>query len=192
MNRKTIFLTKHHTNRGRFLRVKNSTINMLIILSLTSIFLFNSISFAFCLSESFEVPALEQVSKKVNIQNGEYVSASFIVSGARNEDHNKVVLFVNDPHGDEIYEYRIEGPEYNGVSSTSFSFKATDSGEYELIFDNTRLRFAENVTVSLDYSVKTLILGLEQELFYMVIVIIVIILVLSVIVFRKRFDKIKH
>ena len=140
--------------------------------------------------ESFSVPALERVSKSVYMEDGNYISGSFRVSGAKIEDYNKVVFIVNDPDGDEIYKYRIEGPTYDGVSAASFSFSATKSGEYELVFDNTRLRFSENITVSLDYSVKTLIFGLEQEVFYLImIVIIAIISATSVLLLRKKIKK---
>lgn len=141
-------------------------------------------------TESFPVPALDIVNKSVYMENGEYITGSFSVSGAKNEDHNKVVFIVNDPDGDEIYEYRIEGPTFDGVSSASFSFMATKSGEYELVFDNTRLRFSEQITVTLAYSVKTLILGLEQEVFYLVIiVIIVVIVILFGVIIRKKIRK---
>jgi len=80
-----------------------------------------------------------------NVKKDEIVHIEFSVSGGSND----IDFYIKDPSGGYIY-----GPlrVYNGLS---YEFKATESGNYEFVFDNT-FSLATTKRVSINAYIKTM------------------------------------
>lgn len=127
-------------------------------------------------TETFSVPPFQEVTRTVELSEGDKVSGSINVSGGANNDIN---FYVTDPDGATILRY-------DRATQTSFSFTASTTGTYTMHFDNSFSLFASK-SVTLNYTVTKAILGLAPELFYLlVIIIVVIIAVIIAFALRRR------
>ena len=129
-------------------------------------------------NETFTVPPWQEVVRTVTLKEGDTLSGRINVSGGSGNDIN---FYVTDPDGNTILRY-------DRASSTSFSFTASKTGIYTLHFDNS-FSIISSKSVTLEYSVKTLIFGIPQDIFYLILSLIVIVLVILVIAVILRRHK---
>ena len=142
------------------------------------IFLLIFIFTFFCLSvpvegstETFTVPPLQEVVRTVTLREGDIVTGKIDVSGGSGNDIN---FYVTDPDGNTILRY-------DRASHTSFSFTATKPGTHTLHFDNS-FSIISSKSVVLEYSIKTLIFGIPEDIFYLILAVILIALIIIIIV----------
>jgi hypothetical protein len=129
-------------------------------------------------SETFTVPNLQTNVRTISLKEGDSVTGSITVSGGSGNDVN---FYATDPNSNTILRL-------DRTTQTSFSFSATTTGTYTMIFDNT-FSLISSKTVTLDYSVKSQVLGIPQDTMLAVIGLIVAILVailLAAFLRRKR------
>ncbi len=125
--------------------------------------------------ETFTVPPSWQTTRAVSLKEGDSVTGSITVSGGSGNDIN---LYVTDPNGNTILRY-------NRATRTSFSFSASMTGTYKMHFDNS-FSIISSKSVTLDYSVKTSILGIPQDMFLRLVGAIVIIGIVVVLLGRHK------
>lgn len=113
--------------------------------------LLSLISCAFA-AETFNVPNLQNIVRKINLEEGDYVTGNFTVLGGSGNDVN---FYVTDHNGTEIMRFER-------TTGIGFSFSATTTGMYTMNFDN-RFSIFVSKTVTLDYSVKSAVLGIPQD-----------------------------
>lgn len=101
--------------------------------------------------ETFNVPNLQNITRAIELEDGDSVAGNFTVSGGSGD----VNFYVKDPNGTEIIRF-------DRTTGVSFSFSATKTGTYTLNFDN-RFSLLTSKTVILDYSVKSAVLGIPQD-----------------------------
>ena len=87
---------------------------------------------------------------------------------------NDVNFYVTDPDGNTILRY-------DKASHTSFSFTATKPGTYTLFISINSFSIISSKSVILEYSVKTLIFGIPEDIFYLILAIILIALIIIII-----------
>jgi hypothetical protein len=127
-------------------------------------------------TETFTVPAWQEVVRTAGLSEGDKVSGSITVSGGGGNDIN---FYVTDPNGNTILRY-------DRATQTSFSFTATTTGTYTMHFDNSFSIFSSK-SVTLDYTVTEAILGLAPEFFYLLVIIIgVVIVAIVALALKKR------
>ena len=120
-------------------------------------------------TETFTVPASQEVVRTVGLSAGDKVSGG---SG------NDINFYVTDPDGNTILRY-------DRATQTSFSFTASTTGTYTLHFDNSFSWFSSK-SVTLDYTITKPILGLAPELFYLLVIIVVIVIVAIIVAFGLK------
>jgi hypothetical protein len=126
--------------------------------------------------ETFTVPPSQQVVRAISLKEGDIVSGTITASGGSGKDIN---FYVTDPHYVEVLRY-------DRATHASFSFVATLSGTYTMHFDNS-FSWISGKSVTLDYSVKTSILGMPQDIFYIILALIIIaVVVILIVVALKR------
>ncbi len=138
------------------------------------ILLIAMIGYAKAGTETFTVPAWQEVVRTVGLSEGNKVSGSINVTGGGND----IDFYVTDPNGNTILRY-------DRATQTSFSFTATTTGTYTMHFDNSFSIFSSK-SVTLDYTITKPILGLAPELFYLLVIIIGVVIVAIVTLALKR------
>lgn len=122
----------------------------LLIAAFSFVFLFSLISCVFAV-ETFNVPNLQNITRAIELEDGDSVAGNFTVSGGSGD----VNFYVKDPNGTEIMRF-------DRTTGISFSFSATKTGTYIMNFDN-RFSLLTSKTVTLDYAVKSAVLGIPQD-----------------------------
>ncbi len=135
-------------------------------------------SYLACAGETFTVPPFQQVVRTLSLREGDNVVGSFSVSGGSGNDIN---FYITDPSGLTILRL-------DRVTYTSFSFSGGISGPYTMHFDNS-FSWVSSKSVTLDYSVKTLIFGMPQDTFFVLIGLIIVIAVILVVFAILRMRK---
>jgi hypothetical protein len=123
-------------------------------------------------AETFTVPNFSVHTVTLDLNQGDSVTGSVSVSGGTGNDIN---LIIQEPDGNIVATY-------SHITSSSFSFTASQKGTYKIIFDNTfSLLTSKSVTV--DYSVNspssTLVIAV-------VAVIIIVVVIAAIVVMKKR------
>lgn len=122
----------------------------LLIAAFSFVFLFSLISCVFAV-ETFNVPNLQNITRAIELEDGDSVAGNFTVSGGSGD----VNFYVKDSNGTEIMRF-------DRTTGISFSFSATKTGTYIMNFDN-RFSLLTSKTVTLDYAVKSAVLGIPQD-----------------------------
>jgi hypothetical protein len=128
-------------------------------------------------SETFTVPSLSQTVRTVNLSQGDSVSGSISVYGGSGND---IDFHVTDPNGNTILSYAR-------VTDTSFSFSASITGTYKMVFDNS-FSLISSKSVTLDYSVQPSVLGIPLNTLLIiaaVVVVLIIIVAIGVVLSRR-------
>ena len=143
-----------------------------ILLSAFAIVLLLSLLPVACcsLKTTFSVPKLTEYTMTLSFNQNDYVSGSVVVTGGVS---NAINFYITDPKGNNVVSY-------NDVTQVSFSFTASTTGNYTVYFDNRDGLFAKSVT--LNYSVKTAVVGLPQDTFILLLTIIIVIIVIIAVV----------
>ena len=128
-------------------------------------------------TETFTVPAWQEVVRTVGLSEGDKVSGSITVSGGGGND---IDFYVTDPNGHTILRY-------DRATQTSFSFTASTVGTYTMHFDNS-FSILSSKSVTLNYTTTKSILGLAPELFYLLVVIVVVVIaaIIAAFALKKR------
>jgi hypothetical protein len=149
------------------------------ILSLCLILFLCSIVSAEEYAGNFTLPAYARTTRTVELGNGEVISGYVRASGG---PANDIIFYVTDPHNETVLFYE-------NTTYTDFVFTASVTGNYTLHFDNSLSMYPKGIR--LEYDITPLILGISQDVFYLIveILIIVIIAVLAIVVvlvWRRR------
>jgi len=148
-------------------------------LILFSIVILQCIKITYASTETFTVPPLQEITRILELKEGEIVSGSITVSGGSGNDIN---FYVTNPKGDIILRY-------DRTTDVDFSFTATISGTYIMHFDNS-FSIISSKTITLSYSIKTSILGVPQDVFLLFLVLVIaLIAIVSIIVVLRRSKK---
>jgi hypothetical protein len=148
--------------------------NKQVIASITllSLLLLGS-SFAFAnAAETFTVPNFSIHTVTIDLNQGDTVTGSVSVSGGSGNDIN---LIIQDSDGNIVATY-------SHITSSSFSFTASQKGTYKLVFDNTfSLLTSKSVTV--DYSVNS---PSNNIIIAVVAVILIVVVIAAIVIVKKR------
>jgi hypothetical protein len=138
-----------------------------LTLAILSLALLSALIVSVYASETFTVPSLSQITRTVNLSQGDSVSGSISVYGGSGNDIN---FRVTDPNGNTLVSY-------DRITYTSFSFSASMTGTYNMIFDNS-FSLISSKSVTLDYSVKPAVLGVPQNTVLIIVAIVVILIII--------------
>ena len=123
-----------------------------LLVAAFSFTLFLSLTFCVFAAETFNVPNLQNIIRTISLKEGDSVTGNFTVSGGSGNDVN---FYVTDANGTEILRF-------DRTTGVSFSFSGTTTGSYTMNFDN-KFSILASKTVTLDYSVKSAVLGIPQD-----------------------------
>ena len=132
-------------------------------------------------TETFTVPPFQEVIRTIGLKEGDTVTGSIVASGGSGNDIN---FRVTDPNDNTILRY-------DRVTQTSFSFSSSTTGTYTMHFDNS-FSWVSSKSIVLDYVVKSPILGVPQDTFYLILGVIIIAIVVSIIIVVLRRSKKKN
>lgn len=148
----------------------------LFVVAISLAFFLSLVSFVFAV-EIFNVPNLQNIVRTIGLEKGDFVTGNFTVSGGSGD----VNFYVTDPNGTEIMRF-------DRTTGISFSFSATATGPYRMNFDN-RFSLFSSKTVTLDYSVKSVVLGIPQDTLLLLLGVIAIVVgavVITALLMRPR------
>lgn len=148
----------------------------LFVVAISLAFFLSLVSFVFAV-EIFNVPNLQNIVRTIGLEKGDFVSGNFTVSGGSGD----VNFYVTDPNGTEIMRF-------DRTTGISFSFSAINTGLYKMNFDN-RFSLFSSKTVTLDYSVKSVVLGIPQDTLLLLLGVIAIVVgavVMTALLVRPR------
>ena len=144
----------------------------LVLCLILSLCLITSVQATF---ETFFVSPYQQVSRKIELEKGNALSGTMRVSGEAND--NNITFYVADPNNRTILSYE-------NTTYASFSLTASIAGNYSLHFDNSHSIFLKGIT--LIYSIKTPMLGVPQDVFYVVLAVIIIAVAITIVAIVLR------
>lgn len=136
---------------------KNTVFFLILLLILTSLAAYS----AKATTENFTVPPETEVTRTLNLKEDDRVAIGFTVVG---QTVNALNFYVTDPNLDTIIQY-------DTVGQKSLSLQATTPGVYILHFDNSL--WQEEKMVSLNYDVQHYILGIPQNLFFVLVIAVI-------------------
>jgi hypothetical protein len=123
-------------------------------------------------AETFTVPNFSIHTVTLDLNQGDTVTGSVSVSGGSGNDIN---LIIQEPDGSIVATY-------TQITSSSFSFTASQKGTYKLIFDNT-FSLLTSKSVTLDYSVNS---PSSSLIIAVVAAIIIVVVIAAIVVVKKR------